>query len=357
MLAAAGRAIPECLTLVGDAVKAALMDCGIDPKSKKGAGTASAKVSGAARAILLKGAYTAARTALPGLSWCHSMTSMACHHAGKPSTLSLVAKRAFHGVDSPNPVTARHALALMAQLAVTDPSGVEKDIRTNVGVALQRYVSMRSFDAATAARERQALGVNMDDTLARVYLARICGMVLQLERKDGDSPFFKMLAAFATKYDRLCTTHACRRHANDHRDPSDLVALEAIRSLAGTTLPLRPTLDMDALHPLAETQAAKRAKAWTVLLRQCEVPKGDPAAGQPPKLMVAVRLRLRRAMQLDGAGLRGALVAGALRAAAALAEARARATAAAPPPAGNTAKGLAVQAVDKVRSNDRFLSH
>ncbi len=66
MLAAAARVIPECLTLVGDAIKAALMDSGIDPKSKKGAGTASAKVTGTARAVLLKGAYTAARVALPG---------------------------------------------------------------------------------------------------------------------------------------------------------------------------------------------------------------------------------------------------------------------------------------------------
>lgn len=132
-------------------------------------------------------------------------------HTGKPSTLSLVAKRAFHGVDSPNPVTARHALALMAQLAVTDAAGVEKDIRTNVGIALQRYVSMRSFDAATALRERQSLGINMDDTLARVYLARICGMVLQLERKDGESPFFKMLAAFAAKYVLFVCCLKCMR--------------------------------------------------------------------------------------------------------------------------------------------------
>ncbi len=60
---------------------------------------------------------------------------------------------------------------------------------------------MRSFDSATAQRDRQGLGVNLDDTFARVYLARICGMVLQLEKKDSDGTFFKMLAAFATKYD------------------------------------------------------------------------------------------------------------------------------------------------------------
>lgn len=119
--------------------------------------------------------------------------------------------------------------------------------------------------------------------------------------------------------------------------------------MAGTTLAPRPTLDLDTIHPLAETQAAKRAKAWSVLLRQCEVPKGEPSAGQPHKLMVAIRLRLRRAMQLDDPGSgKTSLVAGALRAAAALAEARARATAVAPPPAGNTAKGLAVQAMDAI---------
>lgn len=83
MLAAAARVIPECLTLVGDAIKAALMDSGIDPKSKKGAGTASAKVTGTARAVLLKGAYTAARVALPGVcGWAVGWVLHGCCSSG-----------------------------------------------------------------------------------------------------------------------------------------------------------------------------------------------------------------------------------------------------------------------------------
>lgn len=294
MMAAAARAHPDCVTLLGDTIKGMLVDCGVDPKAKKSAAASagpSPRVEPGARSLLLKSAFCATRAALPG----------------KPSTFTLVAKRAFHGVDSTNPLTARHSLALMAQLAVTDASVVEKDLRVNVQIAYSRYDTLKSFDTGSAVKQQQAIGINLDDAYSRVYLARICGACMQVEKKESEGCFWRMLCALALK------------------DPSDMVALEAIKSMAGSTAPQRPTLDVDVIHPHSESQAIKRAKAWTVLSKQTAPPrvKQGEEPPPPPKLLGGIAARVKRALSTNKAPL----VCGTCRAVAALAEARARATA------------------------------
>lgn len=291
VLAAAARVHPDAMSPLADAVKGMLMDCGIDPKAKKGAGDAKPRVDPAARAILLESAFGATRAALPS----------------KPSTFTLVAKRAFHGVDSPNVLAARHCLSLMAQLSATDAGVVEKDLRVNAQLALKRYETMKSFDTSSAIKAGQAVGINLDDAYSRVYLARICGNVMQVEKKDSEGAFFRLLMSLAV------------------RDPSDMVALEAIKAMGGYTVAPRPTLDMDIMHPHYEAQALKRAKAWQVLVKQLAPPKskaGDPPPATP-KLIAGIGARIKRALQTK----KGPLVCGACKAVAALAEARARGTA------------------------------
>lgn len=66
LLAAAARVHVDLLSTLGDSVKGMLMDCGIDPKAKKGAGGGAPRVEPGAHAVLLKSALLATRATLPG---------------------------------------------------------------------------------------------------------------------------------------------------------------------------------------------------------------------------------------------------------------------------------------------------
>ncbi|GLI65416.1 hypothetical protein VaNZ11_008982, partial [Volvox africanus] len=181
---------------------------------------------------LLRGAFAAARLALPR------------------SALYKVAQRSLSALGSSDPVCARHALAL-ASLVARDPSGcgsfiaaVEPLLRHNVETAkrtgalhlgimpAKRSGGSSSGDPTQLPDSESHL--NLRDTWARVYLARACAAVIQSGHIAGDvadrgAVFWQALLLLAVA------------------DPSERVALEAIRAMFG------------APYPRGTTAAAMRA--------------------------------------------------------------------------------------------------
>ncbi|KAG2489163.1 hypothetical protein HYH03_012389 [Edaphochlamys debaryana] len=203
---------------------------------------------------LTRVAFAAARTALPRTG------------------LAKIAPRSLSALGSSDPVCARHALALASAVA-RDPSGagafigaVEPLLARNVEAAKRTGALhlgiLPAKRAADAGGEDSESHLNLRDTWARVYLARACAAVIQSGHIAGDvggrgAVFWQALLLLATA------------------DPSERVALEAVRALFG------------APYPRASSAAAMRGPAGGVRLPGSAAPGEVEAESSQAKVLGA----------------------------------------------------------------------
>ncbi|KAF8062701.1 SPAC3H8.02 [Scenedesmus sp. PABB004] len=229
---------------------------------------------------------------------------------------SKIAPRAFGGVNSPDATCARHALAVAA-LAARDMPGMFADqMRQLVANTLEIYRTTGSLGgaeqaAAIAAAASEGMpaplrptkelfqekSLNLSDAWARLYLARGCGAVVHAGVGNA-APFWEMLVLLA----------CC--------DKSTIVAMEAIKALAGAPFPVAATLSPSAASPAAAGGAAGGAGGR----RPVQLP--DEHAEADARVRFAMSWQLLAAHADDEApGAAGAAAAAATAAAAAAAAA------------------------------------
>ena len=308
-------------------------------------GSTSSKILGAltSSASLLAKRRAAAAAAVAD-------SSDALHGALAAARASLIGRalrdaalRAGAGAGSADPLCARHALALMASVARSDPARAARAYglisssssgRKNSSSVLSSFDLAAAASTALASYETSALvlgvarpssaggssaagsasasaaaaacssslsappsptpGLNLDDPLARVYAARLLGAMLfagigggsaaaaasYASESNGGASLFSLLAALAT------------------RDADDMVALEACKALAGwsgvssnaftsslsassssSAAPNYSNSTTTAQDESSARDAAARARAFAVLCARAGDPATSAAAG------------------------------------------------------------------------------
>ncbi|KAI8463169.1 MAG: hypothetical protein J3K34DRAFT_496513, partial [Monoraphidium minutum] len=183
---------------------------------------------------------------------------------------SKIAPRALSGVNSPDPLCARHAMALAALVARDAPAlfvdHVAHLIQGNLDI-FEATGSMSALDAAAAISAMQAAGagakpvrpskdifqeksINLSDAWARLYLARACGAVV--------SAGYASASTNSVVWQALATLACC--------DRAVIVCLEAIRGLV-------PQLD----ERREQDDSYRQAAAWRVLLAHASEPAPAPS--------------------------------------------------------------------------------
>eukprot|EP00891_Asterochloris_glomerata_P008567 jgi/Astpho2/8567/fgenesh1_pg.00125_%23_57_t len=255
---------------------------------------------------------------------------VAARAAIKGPAATQIAVRGFAGITSPDPIGARHALALVAAAARKDAAKVvaeQKELPALVNGAISQYESSGLTLGAqqpkkTSPDKARIMGSNLNfaDMWGRVYLARLCSALIFAEWTSTQTfveglgaPFLKMLAALATR----------------QADADTLVSLEGIKALVGHHPPLGPGLTAQSTATPQEELMGNRMciRAWSMVVAQASTEIVYVPGAQPEEagtLAGAIGARIREGLASTSA----ALVCGAARAAAAIAESHARAVAA-----------------------------
>jgi hypothetical protein len=207
-----------------------------------------------------KGAKAKGRQARAAEDWELQHTVFAAARAGSVADGGDdVSRAAIVGVGSPDPVGARHALALASEVSRRDPSGVARELSQAMEDTAQHYETLglgapppppgppskQDKDKAAAADARRP-PISLDDPFSRLHVARLCSNVLHSDQASGDlgregGPFWRMLVLLAT------------------RDPSDTVRFGGLAALAGSP----PTAPAGLSGPVAGPGANKAANAAT----------------------------------------------------------------------------------------------
>jgi len=213
-------------------------------------------------------------------------------------------------VISPNPVTARHALALAVDFARKSPTTALEFLGVLVTDTAVLYETLGPKEACGPPKKQAAPTetINLQDKWGRVYLARLCSAVVHSTSGSLSGQvagFYQMLTLLAT------------------RDDSTMVGMEAVKSLAGYFPQRQAGLGLDgaALEVTAQ-DARSRARAWQVLQSQAdtEAVGGMFASGLAATLIGVIGERVMGGLQSGSP----AVVCSAARAAGALGEARMR---------------------------------
>lgn len=135
--------------------------------------------------------------------------------AGTTTGADEISRSFAVGVGSGDAVGARHALALGLDVAYRDAGYVVREMYQAVADASQQYEASGPGPVATPGQ-----GVNLEDSFARLHLARLCAAVVHSDQSATDvsrdgAPFWHMLCLLAT------------------RDPADLVRFGAIEAMTG----------------------------------------------------------------------------------------------------------------------------
>ena len=181
----------------------------------------------------------------------------------------------FQGVGSPDPAGARHCLALVAELALRDPSLVMTELSAPVSVAIDLYEAMGPAPPRTPGE-----GINLEDAFSRVHLARACAAVLHSDQGSSDvsrggGPFWHMLCLLAI------------------RDTSDVVRFGALEAMTGAVVtPSSASLTRSrassssatAKQAVREVTTAlqRRARAWRLLVSQANTLVTIPGVDSTP---------------------------------------------------------------------------
>jgi hypothetical protein len=187
-----------------------------------------------------------------------------------PAAATEIGRACFQGVCSPDPTGARHALALVAELALRDPALVMHELSEPVSVAADLYEAV-----GPSPPKPPGVGINLEDPFARLHLARACAAVLHSDQgvsdvSRGGGPFFNMLCMLAI------------------RDQSDLVRFGALEALTGAIVAPSSTLlsrvrisDKTSARETAVLQQ-RRARAWRLLVSQAATPVTIPGVSTGP---------------------------------------------------------------------------
>ena len=176
---------------------------------------------------------------------------------GGPVRGHPVAGACFLGVMSPDPVGARHALAIAEEISVKSPTVVQKELGPLMELTIKVYA-----EEGPGKCFPPACGITLVDTLARTHLARICAYLVNSDQGSLDptsqsgKPFWDMLTLMIS------------------RDPSDTVRFVALQALAGGVVSqsesvLGPTSLGKGRDDAVLQQ--RRARAWRVLVAQAGV--------------------------------------------------------------------------------------
>lgn len=186
-----------------------------------------------------------------------------------------IAAACFLGVMSPDPVGARHALALAEEIALKSPHVVRKELEGYIDSVMQVY-----SDKGPGACVPPECGMNISDTLARVHLARMCAYLINSDQGSLDPtsqagmPFWNLL--------QILISH----------DESDTVRFAALHALSGNVVSqsesvLGPTRMGKSREDAVFQQ--RRARAWRTLGAQAtsEISMKTSNGGQPVHVTLA----------------------------------------------------------------------
>lgn len=207
--------------------------------------------------------------------------------SGAPGGSTAFGAAAFAGVGSPDPVGARHALALVAEVAVKDPLLVVTELSSPLAKAMQGYdpyggsstVSSNSSSSSTGTSAStntptapttptttttQPSPINLQDPWARSHLARACAAVVHSDQGScdvgrGGAPFWQALVTLATL------------------DASDMVRFAALEALTGVSHASTGTTSREGTF----RHQQRRSRAWRVLEAQAETLVLVPGAKRP----------------------------------------------------------------------------
>ncbi len=195
--------------------------------------------------------------------------------SGVPAANHPIAAACFLGVMSPDPVGARHALALAEEIALKSPHVVKKELSGCIESVLQVY-SEKGHSACVPPE----CGMNLSDTLARVHLARTCAYLINSDQGSLDPtseaglPFWNLLMLLISK------------------DDSDTVRFAALHALSGNVVSqsesiLGPTRMGKSREDAVYQQ--RRARSWRTLasLASSEISMQTSREGQPVQVKVA----------------------------------------------------------------------
>lgn len=209
-----------------------------------------------------------------------------------------LSRTCFVGVGSADPVGARHALALAADLAYRDAGFVVREMSGLVAAAVKQYEASGAGPLQTPGES-----VNLEDSWARLYLARTCALVVHSDQSSGDvsrggAPFWQMLHLLAI------------------RDSVDLVRFGALEAMtgwvpwaggaalgaganvggAGSSKTAKLALSAGASGALGSQEdrvfQQRRGRAWRLLVAQgglqVSIPGAKGAASAPMKLFECI---------------------------------------------------------------------
>ena len=166
-----------------------------------------------------------------------------------------ISQSCFLGVVSPDPIGARHALALAEEIAVRTPNVVVTSLGPLMEATCAVYEGEDLVDGSDAMQVINLKG----DALARTHMARICAHVVHADQGSlsADSPggkhFWRMLVLLISQ------------------DESDMVRFAALNALSGNVVSsadgvLGPTtLGKSRDHSLVQQ---RRARSWRTLASQ-----------------------------------------------------------------------------------------
>ncbi|KAI8103471.1 hypothetical protein M9435_004809 [Picochlorum sp. BPE23] len=176
---------------------------------------------------------------------------------GGPVRGHPVAGACFLGVMSPDPVGARHALAIAEEISVKSPTVVQKELGPLMDSTIKVY-----GEEGPGKCIAPACGITLVDTLSRTHMARICAYLVNSDQgsldptSQGGKQFWDMLTLMIS------------------RDPSDTVRFVALQALTGGVVSqsesvLGPTSLGKGRDDAVVQQ--RRARAWRVLIAQAGV--------------------------------------------------------------------------------------
>ena len=221
------------------------------------AGAASGSLSTPGRVIAgIRGKNNKSTGTSSSNNWELQHTVFAAVRLSDAPAATELGRASFQGVSSPDQAGARHALALVAELALRDPVLVMHELSEPVSNAAVLYEA-----TGPSAPTLPGTGINLEDPFARLHLARACAAVLHSDQgasdvSRGGGPFFNMLCMLAI------------------RDQSDLVRFGALEALTGavvapssTSLSRVRIFDKTSARETAVLQQ-RRARAWRLLVSQ-----------------------------------------------------------------------------------------
>ena len=191
-----------------------------------------------------------------------------------PAVGNDIAGACFLGLGSPDPVGARHALALAEEICLKNAVVVMQEFSSVLEPTLSVYQNAGP-DGCSPPR----CPINLTDRFSRAHMARICARVVHSDH--GSSDVSSRGGAF---WQMLCSLIA--------RDPSDMVRFAALGALTGAVV----TSNEQTLGPFSfgsgrdeAVLQQRRARAWRLLVAQAatelKVPGVTDSSGNKLKLM------------------------------------------------------------------------